>query len=148
MQLELILQVMQEAFPATRIEARPVPLGETCIALPPEHILDVLRLLVERFDLRHLSAITGQDVGGKIELLYHLWGGRGLTLRTSLSRENTRIASVTGLIPGAAFYEREVCEMLGVTFDGLAVQCRLLLPDEWEGGHPLRGDEPESGRSG
>jgi len=65
-----------------------------------------------------------------IELLYHFWDGGGLTLRTSLPREEPHIATLTDLIPGAAFYEREVSEMLGVTFDGHPDLRALLLPAE------------------
>ena len=39
-----------------------------------------------------------------------------------------------------AFYEREVAEMLGVTFDGHPDPGLFLLPDDWEGGAPLRKD--------
>jgi NADH-quinone oxidoreductase subunit C len=95
-------------------------------------------MLIERFDLRHLSTITGQDSGHEIELLYHFWSGQGLTLRVALAREGSTVASVTDLIPGAAFYEREVSEMLGVAFDGHPGLHPLLLPEDWRGRPPLR----------
>ena len=132
MHLEAILQALQETFPAETIEAQTVPIGETFVALPAGCIHPAVRLLIERFDLRHLSTITGQDTGSEIELLYHFWDGAGLTLRTSLPREEPHIATLTDLIPGAAFYEREVSEMLGVTFDGHPDPRALLLPDDWD----------------
>jgi len=141
MHMEAILRALQETFPAETIEARPVPLGETFVALPSECIHPAAQVLVEHFDLRHLSAITGQDTGNAIELLYHFWGGRGLTLRASLPRDEPRILTLIDLIPGAAFYEREVSEMLGVTFDGHADLRSLLLPDDWDGGAPLISDQ-------
>ena len=49
-----------------------------------------------------------------------------------------RIASVTDLIPGASFYEREIGEMLHLTFDGHPDPRPLLLPDDWNGDAPLR----------
>ena len=97
-----------------------------------------MRLLVERFDLRHLSTITGQDTASEIELLYHFWDRQGLTLRTLLPGQEPHIATVTDLIPGASFYEREVSEMLHVTFDGHPDPRPLLLPDDWNGEAPLR----------
>ena len=53
--------------------------------------------------------------------------------------------SVSDLIPGAAFYEREAAEMLGITFRRPAEDEQpdpgwFLLPDDWEGGAPLRHD--------
>lgn len=130
--VEAILQVLREIFPTETIEVQAVPIDESFIALPPNCIHPATEVLVDRFDLRHLSTITGQDTGSAIELLYHFWDGGGLTLRTSLPRDEPHIATLTDLIPGAALYEREVCEMLGVTFDGHPDPRPLLLPDDWD----------------
>lgn len=140
MHLEDILQALQEAFPFEAVEAQPMPVDETVVALSPECVQPAAQVLVERFDLRHLSTITGQDTGNEIELLYHFWDGQGLTLRTSLPRDEPRILSLVDLIPGAAFYEREVSEMLGVTFEGHPDPRPLLLPDDWDGEAPLTRD--------
>jgi len=137
MNIDLILHVLQDAFPAETLEPQAMPINETFVALPPASIYLAAQILVERFGLRHLSTITGQDTGSEIELLYHFWDGRGLTLRTSLPREEPHIATLVNLIPGAAFYEREVSEMLHVTFDGHPDPRTLLLPDDWDGGAPL-----------
>jgi NADH:ubiquinone oxidoreductase subunit C len=137
MNIDLILDVLQDAFPAETLEPQAVPINETFVALPPACIYLAAQILVERFGLRHLSTITGQDTGNEIQLLYHFWDGRGLTLRTSLPREEPHIATLANLIPGAAFYEREVGEMLHVTFDGHPDPRTLLLPDDWDGEAPL-----------
>jgi len=140
--MEVILQALRETFPAETIEAQPVPISETFVALSPDCIHRAAQVLVERFDLRHLSTITGQDTGSEIELLYHFWDGGGLTLRTSLPREEPHIATLTDLIPGAAFYEREVSEMLGVTFDGHPDPRPLLLPNDWDKEQlPMKNDQ-------
>ena len=142
MLMKAILQALRETFPAETIEAQPVPISETFVALSPDCIHRAAQVLVERFDLRHLSTITGQDTGSEIELLYHFWDGGGLTLRTSLPREEPHIATLTDLIPGAAFYEREVSEMLGVTFDGHPDPRPLLLPNDWDKEQlPMKNDQ-------
>jgi NADH-quinone oxidoreductase subunit C len=115
-----------------------VPVNETIVTLTPENLRPAVQVLITRFDLRHLSTITGIDTGGEIELLYHFWDGQGLTLRTSLPREHTHTVTLIDLIPGAAFYEREVSEMLHVLFDGHPTPDPFLLPDDWEGAPPLR----------
>jgi len=132
MNVEAILQALRETFSAESIEAQALPVDETFVALPPNCIHRAVEVLVERFDLRHLSTITGEDTGSAIELLYHFWDDGGLTLRTSLPRDEPHITTLTGLVPGAALYEREVCEMLGVTFDGHPDPRPLLLPDNWD----------------
>jgi len=148
MNVDLILEALRDTFSAETIEARSVPMDETFVTLPPDCIRPAVRLLIEQFDLRHLSTITGLDTGSEIELLYHFWDGRGLTLRTSLPREKPHIATVTNLIPGAAFYEREVSEMLGVTFDGHPDLRALLLPEDWDGEAPLRQQPSPQDREG
>jgi NADH:ubiquinone oxidoreductase subunit C len=137
MKVDSVLEALRETFSAEPLEFRTVPIDEVFVTLPPDCVHAAVRLLVERFDLRHLSTITGEDTGDDIALLYHFWDGQGLTLRTALPREDARIATLTGLIPGAAFYEREVNEMLGVAFDGHPTPPALLLPDDWDGEPPL-----------
>jgi len=137
MNVERILESLRETFSTKLLEPQAVPIDETFVTLPPDCIHAAAQVLVERFDLRHLSAITGEDTGDEIVLLYHFWDGHGLTLRTSLPRQDARIATLTDLIPGAAFYEREASEMLGVAFDGHPATHRLLLPDDWSGEPPL-----------
>ena len=53
--------------------------------------------------------------------------------------EDPVVPSLTGVYPGANFYERETWDLLGISFRGHPDLTRLLLPDEWEG-HPLRKD--------
>ncbi|MGC8848926.1 MAG: NADH-quinone oxidoreductase subunit C, partial [Candidatus Bathyarchaeia archaeon] len=83
-----------------------------------------------------------------IEILTHLFGrGVELTVATAVSREEPRIESITDILPGATFYEREVYDLLGVRFEGHPNLKRVLLPDEWpEGVYPLRKDyKPQKG---
>ncbi|MBW7932969.1 MAG: NADH-quinone oxidoreductase subunit C [Gemmatimonadaceae bacterium] len=52
-----------------------------------------------------------------------------------------RLPSITPLIPGAAWAEREFRDMIGVEPEGHPDPRRLVLPDDWpEGVHPLRRD--------
>ena len=141
MNVELILESLRETFPTEPLEPQTRPIDETFVTLPPDCIHAAVQVLVERFDLRHLSAISAEDTGGEIVLLYHFWDGHGLTLRTSLPPQDPRSATLTDLIPGAAFYEREVSEMLGIAFDGHPGPHTLLLPDDWAGEPPLRRQE-------
>jgi NADH:ubiquinone oxidoreductase subunit C len=133
-----ILSALREAYPKGEISARQVPVKETFVYLPAERVRTAVGLLVEAFGVSHLSTLTGVDTGERLELLYHFWEGEGLTLCTSLPRYEASIPTVTDLIPGAAFYEREVGEMLHVTFQGIPDPSPLLLPDDWSGEAPLR----------
>jgi NADH/F420H2 dehydrogenase subunit C len=54
---------------------------------------------------------------------------------------DARVASLTGVYPGASFGEREAFDLFGVVFDGHPDLTRILMPDDWVG-HPLRKDYP------
>lgn len=97
--------------------------------------------LVNVLKFKHLSTITGVDLGGRIEVIYHLAyeGSIILSLRVRVSNEEPRTPTITDLIPGAVLYEREVHELLGVDFEGHPDLSPLILPEEWPPGvYPLR----------
>ena len=90
----------------------------------------------------YLAGITGLDGSDALELLYHFASGAVIvTLRVSLPRTGAIVASICHLVPAASVFEREISEMLGVTFRGAPDTARLFLPDDWpEGVYPLLKD--------
>lgn len=58
--------------------------------------------------------------------------------------ETTPVPSVTAVWPGTAWWEREVFDLFGITFDGLADHRRIVTDYGFEG-HPLRKDFPLTG---
>ncbi len=91
----------------------------------------------------YLVNLTSVDYVDYFEVVYHLVSikrNHSLTLKTRLyGREKPSVASVTPLWRGAELQEREVYDLMGITFEGHPNLKRLLL---WEGypGHPLRRD--------
>jgi len=59
---------------------------------------------------------------------------------TQVPADDTTVASLVDLYPGLDFPEREVYDLLGITFEGHPDLTRILLPDEWTD-HPLRKDD-------
>jgi membrane-bound hydrogenase subunit beta len=144
--IDALIDALQDACPADDSEAETLPsaealpFNETVFAVLRGCVPQVVSVLVDRFDVYHLSTITGQETEDGIELLYHFWDGQGLTLRVQLPGDDPVIETLTDRIPGASFYEREVAEMLGVTFEGHPDPKPLFLSEDWEKGPPLRGD--------
>ncbi len=64
---------------------------------------------------------------------------RRLRIRVGVPGSNPLVSSVTGVFPGANFYEREAFDLFGILFEGHPDLTRIVLPDDWEG-HPLRKD--------
>lgn len=67
-----------------------------------------------------------------------------LNVRTRIGVDDANLRSVTDLYPTAAYQEREVYDMFGVTFDGHPDHRRILMPEDYEG-FPQRRDFPMGG---
>lgn len=113
-------------------------------------IKDAIKVLLEADENAGLSAITCIDAGENLELMYHIrFYGKIVTIKVKLSKNDLRIKSVTSLMPGADFHEREVADLFGVVFNGHPNPKRLILPDEWPVNlFPLRKDFETAAPSG
>jgi Ni,Fe-hydrogenase III component G len=64
-----------------------------------------------------------------------------ILLQSSLDKDQPEIDSITSVIPGANWAERELYDLLGIKINGHVDPRRLVLPDDWpENLHPLRKD--------
>ena len=81
--------------------------------------------------------------------MYHIrTKGSVVTVKTEVSKEDPRIATITDIIPGANFHEREAADLLGVVFEGHPNPGRLVLPEDWPKDlYPLRKDAKLEGIS-
>lgn len=64
-----------------------------------------------------------------------------LRILVGVPGEDPVVPSLTGVFPGANFFERETWDLFGIRFEGHPDLTRILLPDDWEG-HPLRKNTP------
>jgi len=75
---------------------------------------------------------------------YHLYSmayNRSLRLKAFVSEENPTVPSVVAVYPAANWPEREIFDLLGITFVDHPDLRRILMPESWHG-HPLRKDYP------
>jgi NADH-quinone oxidoreductase subunit C len=98
-----------------------------------------------------MSDVTGVDYGqGRpVEVVYQMFSTthkRALRLRCPVPLDALEIDSVCDLWVGANWLEREVFDLFGVTFRGHPDLRRILMPDDYAEGHPLRKDFPLRGR--
>lgn len=89
-----------------------------------------------------LATMTGIEVRDGIEVNYHLCFDKDtfvITLSALAPWPEPSLESVAQDIPGALWIEREIHDILGVSFVGHPDMRRLVLPDDWpEGIYPLR----------
>ncbi len=116
-------------------------------------IYDVLEFLKTdpgmSYDL--LADLMGVDIGGgrPIRVWYQLWSmthGRQLRVECRVPFDDLEIRSVTSLWRAANWLERELWDMYGVTFTGHPDLRRILMPENYDEGFPLRKDFPLRGR--
>lgn len=111
------------------------------ICIKKDALKDAVKYLVKNLKFKHLSTITGVDLGEEIEVIYHLAykGSIELSLGLTVPKNNPSVPTVTDLIPGAVLYEREVHDLLGVNFEGHPDLSPLMLPEGWpQDVYPLR----------
>jgi len=106
-------------------------------------IVDFARYIFLDLGARFNTA-SGVDTPGGIEILYHFTIDKinlMISLRVRLDKNDPHIDSITPVMEGAEWIEREIHELFGVEFDGHPNMKPLLLPDDWpKDKHPLRRD--------
>ncbi len=114
-------------------------------------LISLLRTLRDSpaFDFAQVMDICGVDWperAERFEVVYNLLSiTRNARLRVIVSvGEGGSVPSVSSLWPNATWWEREVWDLFGVSFDGLADHRRIVTDYGFEG-HPLRKDFPLTG---
>ncbi len=88
--------------------------------------------------------LADEDVDERFELMVRLStlsNDDSITIVTDLDKANPAIDSLTPVLPGANWHEREAAEMFGIDFRGHPNPKKLYLPDAFEG-FPLRKSFP------
>jgi NADH-quinone oxidoreductase subunit C len=126
---------------------------EHVVFIAPERNVEILRWLRDDPDQRFnfLADVTAVDYGGgrPIQVVYQLWSiphKRALRVKAELPLEGLEIDSVVPLWSTANWLEREVYDLFGVEFKGHPDLRRIMMPENYAEGHPLRKDFPMRGR--
>ena len=116
------------------------------VNIKPESIVRIGTYLFRNIGAR-FNIATATDLPPKIEILYHFIVediNLLISLRVFLDRDKPEIESLAKEIEAFNWIEREMSELLGITFIGHPDPRRLLLADNWpEEVYPLRQDYEE-----
>ncbi|MFC1645873.1 NADH-quinone oxidoreductase subunit C [Candidatus Omnitrophota bacterium] len=116
------------------------------IEIDPKDIKEVVRYIFVDLEAR-FNIASGMDARFHFEILYHFTIEKLnllISIRVKLNRDKPSIDSITSIIKGSNWIEREMHELLGIDFTGHPNLERLLLPDDWpQGVYPLRTDYKE-----
>jgi NADH-quinone oxidoreductase subunit C len=126
---------------------------EHVVYIEADRVTEILGWLksAEEQQYNLLLDLTAVDYGGgrPLEVLYQLNSiphRRVLRIKATLPLTALEIESVTALWKTADWLEREAFDMFGIHFRGHPDLRRILMPDNYAEGHPLRKDFPLRGR--
>ncbi|MBO6719496.1 MAG: NADH-quinone oxidoreductase subunit C [Rhizobiaceae bacterium] len=134
-----------------RVQETAVAFGELTLEVDAGEIVDVLTFLRDDVQCQFVSFIdlSGVDYPSRakrFDVVYHLMSPRqNQRIRVRVTTdEDTPVPSVTGVFPGADWFEREAYDLYGILFTGHP-DLRRLLTDYGFEGHPMRKDFPLTG---
>lgn len=149
--MNTVVSILQERFGASVLDTVEFR-GEHTVIVEKACALEILRHCRDELGFDYLLDISSLDHYGeepRWEMVYELYAlGNGARhhLRIKFKfPEGEKAESVSGVWPTAEWHEREVYDMMGIEFEGLADHRRILM---WEGYpyFPLRKDFPLAGR--
>jgi NADH-quinone oxidoreductase subunit C len=128
-----------------------VAFGELTIIVERARWLDVARHLRDDaaclfVNIIDVTAADYPEREKRFDVVAHLQSpkhNRRIRVKTQTDEE-TPVASLTGLFPGADWFEREAYDLFGVVFSGHP-DLRRIMTDYGFDGHPLRKDFPMTG---
>jgi len=111
------------------------------ITISKDDLLEIVEFVFNKQKARFIIE-SGIDTPQGIEILYHFSFdklNKIVTFKVLIPKEKCEVESISILIPGANWIEREITELLGVEFLHHPNPERLLLADDWPSGdYPLR----------
>ena len=117
---------------------------KTAAGMPREEAQRVAKAELGFDFLLDISSVDNYGADPRWTIVYHLYGlGHRchLRLKTDVSEEQSELPTVTGVWRTADWHEREIFDMMGITFSGHPDLRRILNPEDWNG-NPLRRDYP------
>ena len=111
------------------------------VTISRDDLLEIVEFIFNKQKARFIIE-SGIDTPHGIEILYHFSFdklNKIVTFKILLPKKKCEVGSISILIPGASWIEREITELLGVEFLHHLDPRRLLLADDWPSGdYPLR----------
>ncbi len=148
MEAQQVFARLEQQFPG-KVHDFKGDVPEPYLMVRADGIVEVCRFLRDYADLKFevLSDLTAVDwpKEEKLQVVYHLFSyshRHQIVLKVDLPRNHSKIATVESVWKVANWFEREVYDLFGVTFEGHSDLRRIMLPEDWVG-FPLRKDYVE-----
>ncbi len=139
-------RLLERRLGASLLDTRILEPDTLWIRISRKHLRTAVETCVQNMGGRFLVSVgTDQRENGEGYGIVHLFSldreGLFLALECVVPEWDEKVDSITPIIPGADWSERECRDVIGVEPEGHPDPRRLLLPDDWpEGVFPLRRD--------
>jgi len=128
--------------------------GDLSARVQAAHMLDIARFLHDdpRMAFDHITDVCSADYPDdpeRFEVIYHVLSlphGVRLRVKARVTEDQPTIPSVVSVWKGADFMERETYDLMGIKFSGHPDLRRILMPEHYDEGYPLRKDFPTEGK--
>ncbi|MTH76266.1 NADH-quinone oxidoreductase subunit C [Paracoccus aestuariivivens] len=136
---------------ANDVVSTEVAFGELTVNATPSGLVGLIEFLRNDANCRFstlidITAVDNPQRPARFDIVYHLlsmYQNQRIRVKAQI-REDEIVPSLTGVFPGANWYEREIFDMFGILFSGHP-DLRRILTDYGFRGHPLRKDFPTTG---
>ncbi|KTQ98296.1 NADH dehydrogenase [Aureimonas ureilytica] len=134
-----------------KIVDRKLAYGELTLVIRPSDVLDVVTFLRDhpQCQFKNFIDVAGVDYPNRVdrfEVVYHFLSpylNQRIRVKVA-TNEDRPVPSITGIFPGADWFEREAYDLYGILFTEHP-DLRRILTDYGFEGHPLRKDFPLTG---
>ena len=149
------LESLVNRFPQAVLTAQQDPVRlDLWAQVQADHWLEIAQFLHDdpAMALDHITDICSADYPDaleRFEVIYHFLSlphGIRIRIKARVTEDHPEIASISGIWKGANFLEREVYDLMGIRFTGHPDLRRILMPDDFDEGYPLRKDFPAEGK--
>ncbi len=130
------------------VESRVPKPTRVYLTIDRSELRTVTGVLIDKMNARYVvGAGTDTRKADDCFLISHFFAldedGIYVALHTKVPADDPKVQSITGMIPGANWSERETYDMMGVEMEGHPDPRRLVVADDWpEGVFPMRCDTP------
>ncbi len=141
---DTMIKLLVDKF-SSSVEAIELSPKQNAVQIDPKIVVPFFEFLYSHPELKmtYLSSISGVDTTTNIDIVYFVSSleyKHKLTVRTKVDRLGGKIDTISSVIKGANWFEREIWELFGVDFVGHPNLKQFLLPDDWDEGNPMLRD--------
>jgi NADH:ubiquinone oxidoreductase subunit C len=136
--LDYVTEKMKEYGTAEQVRFNRIRITTT-----PEKVHNAIKNALESLGCDRLVTISTADNGTTFELIYHLIGPHRtvVSIAIEIPRETPEVISMSGMLPPAGIYERQIHDLFGIMFKGHPGLKKIILNEDWPANEfPLRKD--------